>query len=74
MRKKTDTAIKKAAEAIIPASRSAKKPWIFEDTLKLADERQKEQQYKDPYRKVKNLLDKIKSTGYSNNEEKSKSV
>ena len=56
------------------ASRHAKKPSIFEDTLKLADEGRKEQQYKDPYRKVKNLLDKIKSTGYSNNQEKSKRV
>ena len=72
--KKPETAIKKAAMAIIPGSRSAKKPWIFEDTLKLADEGQKEQQYKDLYRKVKILLDKIKSTGYSNNQEKSKRV
>ena len=62
--KKIEAAIKKAAEATIPASRSTKKPWISEDTLKLADEKrtlkqsknasaQKEQQYKDFCKKVK---------------------
>ena len=39
--KKIEDTIKKAAEATLPASRSAKKPWISKDTLKLADERQK---------------------------------
>ena len=62
--KKTQTTIKKAAEATISASRSAKKPWIIEDTLKLADEKrtlkqpkdtssQKEQYYKDLWKNVK---------------------
>ena len=37
--KKIEAAIKKAAEATIPVSRSAKKPWISEETLKLADEK-----------------------------------
>ena len=37
--KKIETAIKTAAEAIIPVSRSAKKLGIFEDTLKPADEK-----------------------------------
>ena len=57
-------AIKKAAETAIPASRSAKRPWISEETLKLADEKralkqtrnasaQKEQQYKGLCKKVK---------------------
>ena len=61
--KKIEAAIKKAAEATIPVSRSTKKPWISEDTLKLADEKrtlkqsknasaQKEQQYKDLCKKV----------------------
>ena len=63
--KKIEVVIKKAAEATIPASRSTKKPWISEDTLKLADEKrtlkqikntspQKEQQYKDLCKKAKN--------------------
>ena len=37
--KKIETAIKKAAEATIPASRRTKKPWISEETLELADEK-----------------------------------
>ena len=37
--KKIEAAIKKAAEATIPVSRSAKKHWISEETLKLADEK-----------------------------------
>ena len=37
--KKIETAIKKATEAAIPADESAKKSWISEDTLKLADEK-----------------------------------
>ena len=64
--KKIEVAIKKAAETTIPASRSAKKPWISEETLKLAKEKrtlkqtknispQKERQYKDLCRKVKKL-------------------
>ena len=62
--KKIEAAIKKAAEATIPVSRSTKKSWISEDTLKLADEKRtlkqsknasakKEQQYKDLCKKVK---------------------
>ena len=64
MRKKIAAVIKKATEATIPVSRSAKKPWISEEILKLADEKrtlkqtkntspQKEQQYKDHCKKVK---------------------
>ena len=64
MRKKIETTIKKAAEATIPDSRSAKKPWITEKTLKLADEKrtlkqaknastQKEQHNKDLCKRVK---------------------
>ena len=64
MRKKIETTIKKAAEVTISASRSAKKPWISEETLKLADEKralkqtknalpQKEQQCRDLCKKVK---------------------
>ena len=64
MRKKIETAIKKAAEVTISVSRSAKKPWISEETLKLADEKRalkqtknaspkKEQQCRDLYKKVK---------------------
>ena len=52
-----EAAVKKAAEATISASRSARKPWISEKTLKLADEKrtlkqtknastQKEEEYK----------------------------
>ena len=37
--KKVETAIKKAAEGTISVSRSAKKPWISEETLKLVDEK-----------------------------------
>ena len=62
--KKIETSIKIAAEATIPASRRTKKPWISEDTLKLADEKralkqtknaspQKEQKYRDLCKKVK---------------------
>ena len=62
--KKIESAIRKAAETTIPVCRSAKKPWISEETLKLADEKralkqtrnasaQKEQQYKGLYKKVK---------------------
>ena len=62
--KKIEAVIKETAEATIPASRSAKKPWISEETLKLADEKrtlkltknasiQKEQEYKDICKKVK---------------------
>ena len=62
--KKIEVAIKKAAETTIPAIRSAMKPWIFEETLKLADEKrtlkqaknastQKEQHYKDLCKKDK---------------------
>ena len=62
--KKIEAAIKKAAEATIPISRSAKKAWISEETLKLADEKralkqtrnastQEEQQYKGLCKKVK---------------------
>ena len=61
---KLEAAIKKAAEATIPASKSAEKPWISEETLKLADEKrtlkqtknaatQKEQEYKDLCKEVK---------------------
>ena len=62
--KKIEAVIKKTAEATIPASRSTKKPWISEETLKLPDEKrtlkltknasiQKEQEYKDICKKVK---------------------
>ena len=37
--KKIETAIKTATEATIPVRRSAKKSWISEDTLKLANEK-----------------------------------
>ena len=37
--KKIEAAIKKAAETTIPTSRSAKKLWISEETLELADEK-----------------------------------
>ena len=61
---KVEEVIKKTAEATIPATRTAKKPWISETTLKLADEKRKlkqmknvsieyTQQYKDFCRKVK---------------------
>ena len=64
--KKIEAAIKIAAEATIPVSRSTKKSWISEDILKLADEKrtlkqsknasaQKEQQYKDLCKKVKKI-------------------
>ena len=67
MRKKIETAIKKAAEVTISVSRSAKKPWIFEETLKLADEKRalkqtknaspkKEQQCRDLCKKVKKSI------------------
>ena len=59
-----ESAIKKAAEATIPDSRSTKKPWITEEVLKLADEKrtvkqtksvstQKEQEYKNLCQRVK---------------------
>ena len=62
--KKIEVAIKKGAEATISASRSAKKPWISEETLKLSDEKrtlkqtknasaQEKQHYKDLCKKVK---------------------
>ena len=61
---KTEVAIKKVAEAILPESRGAKKPWISEETLRLAGEKRtlkqtkiastlKEQQYKDLCKRVK---------------------
>ena len=64
--KKIEAVIKKTAEATIPASRSAKKPWISEETLRLTDEKRtvkltknasirKEQEYKDICKKVKNI-------------------
>ena len=66
MRKRSKLSLKKTAEATIPATRSAKKPWISEETLKLADEKRtlkltknasirKEQDYKDICKKVKKL-------------------
>ena len=83
--KKKEAVIKKAAEATIPAGRSAKKPWITEETLKPVDEKrtlkqskntstQKEQEYKDLCQKVKNQLDKIKSAVHNNNAKKPKRV
>ena len=62
--KKIETAIKTVAETTISVRRSAKKLGIFEDTLKPVDEKrtltqtkntslQKDQQYKDPCKKVK---------------------
>ena len=62
--KKIEAAIKKATQATISATRSAKKSWITEETLKLVDEKrtlkqtknasaQKEQQYKNLRKKVK---------------------
>ena len=62
--KKIEAAIKKAAVGVMSASRAAKKPWISEETLRLADEKrrlqqtrsvstQKEHQYKDLCKKVK---------------------
>ena len=64
--RKIEAVIKKTAEAIIPATRSAKKPWISEETLRLTDEKRtlkltknasirKEQEYKDICKKVKKL-------------------
>jgi hypothetical protein len=61
---KLEKAIKEAVEATIPAKKTAKKPWISEETLKLTDEKrqlkitrnaspEKEQQYKDLCKKVK---------------------
>ena len=60
---KIEEVIKRTAEATIPATRTAKKPWISEETLKLADEKRRlkqmknvsieyTQQYKDFCRKV----------------------
>ena len=57
-------AIKNAAESIIPARKTSRKPWILEETLKLADEKRKlrlnknisdehARLYKDLCRKVK---------------------
>ena len=57
-------AIKNAAESTIPARRTSRKPWISEETLKLADEKRKlrlvkndsagqAQRHKDMCRKVK---------------------
>ncbi|CAF3342873.1 unnamed protein product [Rotaria socialis] len=61
---KIEEAIKKTVEATIPATRTTKKPWISEETLKLADQKRKlkqmknvsaeyAQQYKDFCRKAK---------------------
>ena len=38
---KIEEAIKKTVEATIPATRTTKKPWISEETLKLADEKRR---------------------------------
>ena len=57
-------AIRSAAETTIPARRTAKKPWISDETLKLADEKRRlkliknvsakyAQQYRDFCKKVK---------------------
>ena len=46
--KKIEVAIKKAAETTIPASRSAKKPWISEEILQLAYEKRTLKQTKIP--------------------------
>ncbi|CAF1359303.1 unnamed protein product [Rotaria magnacalcarata] len=62
--KKIEQAIKITVEATVPAKRTAKKPWISEETLKLADEKRRlkqlrnvsleyTQQYKGLCRKVK---------------------
>ena len=83
--KKIEVAIKKAAETAIPASRSAKKPWISEETLKLADEKRVLKQTRDAshrknssikisVRKSKNQLDKTRSAGCRNNAKKAKQV
>ena len=69
--KKIEVAIKKAVETTTPASRRIKKPWISEETLKIADEKrtlkqsknasaQKEQQYKDLCKKVKKSVRQVK--------------
>lgn len=62
---KLEKTIKEVVEESIPAKKTAKKPWVSEVTLKLADEKrqlkmtkknastQKEQQYKDLCKKVK---------------------
>jgi hypothetical protein len=62
--KKIEQAIKITVEATVPAKRTTKKPWISEETLKLADEKRRlkqlrnvsleyTQQYKGLCRKVK---------------------
>lgn len=61
---KIEEAIKKAVETIIPARKITRKPWISEQTLKLADEKRRlkqikhasteyAQQYRDMCKKVK---------------------
>ena len=61
---KIEEAIKKAVEETVPVTRTARKPWISEETLGLADEKRRlkqlknvsieyAQQYKDFCRKVK---------------------
>ncbi|CAF2033538.1 unnamed protein product [Rotaria magnacalcarata] len=44
--KKIEQAIKITIEATVPAKRTTKKPWIYEETLKLADEKRRLKQLK----------------------------
>ena len=41
MPRRAGKAIKNAAESTIPARKTSRKPWISEETLKLADEKRK---------------------------------
>jgi ribulose bisphosphate carboxylase small subunit len=43
---KIEQAIKITVEATVPAKRTTKKPWISEETLKLADEKRRLKQLK----------------------------
>ena len=83
--KKIEQTIKITVEATVRAKRIIKKPWISEETLKLADEKRRPkqlrnvsleypQQYKGLCRKVKRQQDRTKNIGYKINVSKLKKV
>ena len=63
---KISEAIKNAVESTVPARRATKKPWISEETLKLADEKRRLKQMKNASEKYaqayKDFCKKVKKS------------
>ncbi|CAF5217595.1 unnamed protein product, partial [Rotaria magnacalcarata] len=70
--RKIESAIKEAASTAIPAKRIAKKPWISEETLKIAEEKRKLRQVKDAsnvkMQEYKDLCKKVKKAARKDKE------